>query len=312
MDNKDNINQYYQDGEINFGQLFTEIKKNLISIILITSTFAIFSVFISLSLPNIYSSQSILKIADESASSNSFSSMASDFSGIASLAGINLPSGVGDESDYAIELLKSKEFVKHISKFDYIKENIMAIKEYDQKTKSIIYDKKIYDDKNKEWVRKPPAGRSKIPSYLELHEEITKLMNISKDRKTGFIKISFEHQSPSFAYHFLDLVIRELNQITKKINIDESQSSLDYLYSELPKINERDIRDSMNNIIESQLKIQMLANVRSDYMLKTIDAPYVPEIKSKPSRLIICIIGTFVGFLLSMIFVLTRYFINKD
>jgi uncharacterized protein involved in exopolysaccharide biosynthesis len=311
MDNKDNINQYYQDGEINFGELFNEIKKNLISIILITSTFAIFSVFYSLSLPNIYSSQSILKIADESAS-NSFSSMASDFSGLATLAGINLPSGGGDESDYAIELLKSKEFVKHISNFDGVKENIMAIKEYDQKTKSIVYDNNIYDAKNKEWIRNPPAGRFKVPSYLELHEEISKVMNISKDRKTGFIKISFEHQSPYFAYDFLDLVIRELNQITKKINMDASQSSLDYLYSELPKINERDVRDSMNNLIESQLKIQMLANVRSDYMLKTIDAPYIPEIKSKPSRSIICIIGTLVGFILSMIFVLIRYFIYKD
>lgn len=310
MENKEIINQYYQDSEINFGELFDEIKKNLISIILITSTFAIFSVFYSLSLPNIYYSQAILKISGDSAS-NSISSMASDFSGIASLGGINLPIS-GDESDYAIELIKSKEFVKHISSFDGIKENIMAIKKYDLNNKTIVYDKNIYDAKNKEWLRNPPAGRSKVPSYLELHEEISKLMNITKDRKTGFIKISFEHQSPEFASNFLDLVIREINQITRQIKIDESKSSLDYLYRELPKINEMDIRKSLNNLIESQLKTQMLANVRSDFILNTIDAPYIPEIKSKPSRSIICILGTLVGFILSMMFVLIRYFIYKD
>ena len=146
---------------------------------------------------------------------------------------------------------------------------------------------------------------------LELHEKINEQMSITKDRKTGFIKISFEHQSPVFAFNFLRLVIRELNRITKKIELDESQSSLNYLYSELSKINERDVRDSMNNIIESQLTIQMLANVRSDYMLQTIDAPYIPEVKSKPSRSIICIISTIIGFIVSILFILIRFFIYR-
>ena len=56
---------------------------------------------------------------------------------------------------------------------------------------------------------------------LKLHSEISKSLKISKDRKTKFIKISFEHQS-IFAYQFLNLIIDELNKITKQIDLDES------------------------------------------------------------------------------------------
>ena len=312
MENNENSkNQYYSDTEFDLSLIFSILKKNVISIILMTSFFAIGSVLYALYLPNIYVSKSVLKISDDS-SSNSFSNLASEYSGIASLAGISIPTGGGDKSDYAIELIKSKEFIKHISKFNNIKKNVMAIKKFDHKTKTIIYDDDLYDTKDEKWVRTPPSGRSVEPSYLELHSEISKYLKISKDRKTNFIKISFEHQSPIFAYQFLNLIINELNKITKQIDMDESQSSLNFLYKELPKINEKDVRDSMNKLIESQLKIQMLANVRSDYMLKTIDTPYIPEIKSEPARSIICLISTIAGLMISIIFVLARSFLIKD
>lgn len=312
MENNENSeNQYYSDTEFDLSLIFSILKKNISSIVLITSFFAVGAVLYSLYLPNIYVSKSVLKISDDS-SSNSFSNLASEYSGIASLAGISIPTGGGDKSDYAIELIKSKEFIKHISQFDNIKKNVMAIKKFDRKTKTIIYDDDIYDTQNEKWVRTPPSGRSVEPSYLELHSEISKSLKISKDRKTKFIKISFEHQSPIFAYQFLNLIIDELNKITKQIDLDESQSSLNFLYKELPKINEKDVRDSMNKLIESQLKIQMLANVRSDYMLKTIDTPYIPEIKSEPARSLICLISTVVGLIISIIFVLARSLLIKD
>ncbi len=312
MENNENSeNQYYSDTEFDLSLIFSILKKNITSIVLITSFFAVVAVLYSLYLPNIYVSKSVLKISDDS-SSNSFSNLASEYSGIASLAGISIPTGGGDKSDYAIELIKSKEFIKHISQFDNIKKNVMAIKKFDRKTKTIIYDDDIYDTKDEKWVRTPPSGRSVEPSYLELHNEISKSLKISKDRKTKFIKISFEHQSPIFAYQFLNLIIDELNKITKQIDLDESQSSLNFLYKELPKINEKDVRDSMNKLIESQLKIQMLANVRSDYMLKTIDTPYIPEIKSEPARSLICLISTVVGLIISIIFVLARSLLIKD
>ena len=73
-----------------------------------------------------------------------------------------------------------------------------------------------------------------------------------------------------------------------------------------------DIRNSINALIQSQLETEMLANVRKDYLLRPLDSAYVPEKKSAPVRSMICIAGTFIGFMLSIFFILTNhYFFRK-
>ena len=69
-----------------------------------------------------------------------------------------------------------------------------------------------------------------------------------------------------------------------------------------------DVRKSMNKIIENQLKIQMLSNIKSDYLLSIIDTPYIPEVKSAPSRSIITITGSLIGFLMiCSLIILNKY-----
>ena len=48
----------------------------------------------------------------------------------------------------------------------------------------------------------------------------------------------------------------------------------------------------------------MFASVRNDYVYKTIESPLVPELKSSPNRAVICIVGTLIGFFLSIFLVL--------
>ena len=50
----------------------------------------------------------------------------------------------------------------------------------------------------------------------------------------------------------------------------------------------------------------MLAEVRQEYVFKTIDPAVAPEEKSKPSRALICLIGAFFGAIFGVIIVLIR------
>ncbi len=61
------------------------------------------------------------------------------------------------------------------------------------------------------------------------------------------------------------------------------------------------IQASIGQLIESQLKTKMLANVRENYLLDPIDSPMLPDMKSKPYRTKIVIIGTLIGFVLSLL-----------
>ncbi len=61
-------------------------------------------------------------------------------------------------------------------------------------------------------------------------------------------------------------------------------------------------------LIEEQTKTIMLANVSKDYVFDVIDPPVAPELKSKPSRALICVLGTLLGGMLGVVVVLIRYY----
>ena len=62
------IIQSYEEDSINFLELFLILWKEKIKIIFVTFLFAIFSVFYALSLPNIYKSEAILTLSNNSGS----------------------------------------------------------------------------------------------------------------------------------------------------------------------------------------------------------------------------------------------------
>ena len=296
------------DNNIDFQIDLVDILKSLwsekIFIGVGTSIICLISVIYALSLPNLYTSSALLKLSENDESS-SFSGLAAQYGGIASLAGISLPSESADKSDYVIEIVKSREFTSHLLKFDDVRPMIMAYKSYDDTKQVVIFDNKLYDSKSKKWVRSPVNGNV-IPSDLEVHSEMRKLLSISKDKQSGFINISFEHKSPIFSKYILDLVIKELNILVREKDLNESTDALNYLQKQIIDIEQAEIRKAIFNLIESQLQIQMLSNVKNDYILTAIDKPYVPENKSSPDRAFILIMGAFFGLAISCISALLR------
>ena len=53
----------------------------------------------------------------------------------------------------------------------------------------------------------------------------------------------------------------------------------------------------------------MMAKISTDYILKIIEPPFVPEKKSKPQRALISILGTMVGGVLALLWILIRHYI---
>ena len=283
-------------------------------IISMTSIFAIFSVFYALSIPNSYQSSSLLEVNNQGGESGSgISSIASQYSGLASIAGISIPSSVLDSGIYATSIIKSREFAKHLMSFDMIKPKLMASKSYDPVSKKIIYDKDIYNINTNLWIREPSGLFQSEPTYLEVHETALKELKVSRDVETGLISISFVHLSPVFAQEIVSLVIKEVNRVTREKKLKESKLALDYLQQELVSINNKDLRFNINNLIQKQLNEKMLASIKEDYLISIIDSPIVPIYKSSPKRARICILITLFGGILSvMISFIRGNIFNKE
>jgi len=297
-------NEPYFDDEIDLRELFNVLWTARKLIILITAIFAIGSVVYSLSLSNHYKSGSIFLA--RSASGNQG---LSQYSGLARMAGITLPSSSGeDKAAQMIELIKSRKFVKHLMTFENILPSILAAKSYNNSTQELLFNQKLYESETKTWKN------NEIPSYLKAHSAYLNMLSIAQDKKTGFISINIEHISPFFAKDFLELIIRESNELLRKKDMDESKQGLEYLTSELSKTPFVELKESINALIEVQLETQMLAQINQDYILIEIEPPFIPEQKSKPIRTFICITGTMLGGMLSVLIVLIRhyFFVEED
>ena len=115
----------YFDDEIDLRELFNTLWEAKKLIVQITAIFAIASLTYSLLLTNYYKSESILL-----ARSTSESQSLSQYSGLAAMAGVSLPSSGEDKAAQTMELIQSRKFVQHLMTFDNILPSIMAPKSY--------------------------------------------------------------------------------------------------------------------------------------------------------------------------------------
>ena len=288
----------YKD-EITLRELISVLWGGRILIFCVTTVVAIASIIISLSITNVYTSESVLVNRDKQ------ESPMSNFSGLASLAGVDL-SAQGASLNKVMGIIESREFVKHLITFDDVLPSLMAAQSYNANTKEIIFDDEIYDHETESWVRDAPANRGVVPSYIEAHKEYSEIISMTKDRLTGHVSLKVEHVSPIFAKEFLSLVINEANNVQRNIDVDSSTKALLYLREQLSRTPQVEIRDSISKLIENQLETQMMASIHNDYVLMTIEPPFTPERKSGPIRSLIVILSTLVGGILSAGIVLVR------
>ncbi len=309
--------QYYQlysvrppvQDEIDLRELWQVVWQGKWIIIAITFLFALGAVILSLSLPNLYQSKTLLAPSEE-AQGGGLSGMAGKLGGLASLAGINLGnSGGQNKVDIAIEVLKSRQFVSDfINKYDLLPA-LMAVDGWDRSTGEVRYDPDIYDKDKKQWVREVKPPKKAEPSSWEAYEEFKNVLAVSKDEKTGFVTIAVEHYSPVVAQRWTQLLVKEINEVVRKKDVDEAQRSISYLQEKMSQVPLAEMRNVFYQLIEEQTKTIMLAEVRDEYIFSTIDPPVVPEEKAKPKRALICILGTLIGGMLAIMAVFIRHFI---
>ena len=296
-------NTSYND-EIDLKELFDVLWKAKTLIIVITSFFALSSVLYALSLKNYYKSEALLSVAGESNALGSLSGMG----GLASMVGINLSSGGESKGEIAVKTIQSRAFLKHLITFENVLPSIMAIESYDPQSKKIQFDPEVYNENNGVWVREAGKNKQSKPSYLEAYKAYLSQVSISKDEFTNLITISVEHISPIFAKEFLELIINEADESLRNKDLQESSAAIAFLNNEIPKSSLITMKDAISKLVESQLQKQMLSKINEEYILKVIEPPFIPEVKSKPMRAVICIIGTLLGGILAIMWVLIRHY----
>ena len=220
---------------------------------------------------------------------------------MSSIAGISMPNSGLNDGALVIETIGSRRFLSILLEHDDILPSLVVAQSYDATNKELVFDDSVYDKVTGNWV----SDLDK-PSLLEAYKEYKKIVTISQDKKSGFITISTEHLSPIFAKDFGDLIIHELNSLIRKKELEESQKALTFLKEQISLTSLIEIKTSINQLIQ----VQIMANIKEDYIIETIEPPFIAEEKIKPQRLKMLLIGLLVGIGTSISYVLLKgYFV---
>ena len=307
--NQNSKNKYVDfAGEIDLKEIFFILWNKKILIGFLTSIAAILSIIYALSVPNIYTSHSLLA---PSTPEDSLTSKLGGLSSFGGLAGIDLTAS-GSKSMEAIERIKSFEFFSTYLLPNIKLQNIMAVKEWIPEVDTLIYDEKLYNKNTGKWVRTPSYPKKIIPSAQESFLHFKNSLSISENMNTSFITISIEHQSPIIAQKWVTLIINQVNENMRQNDQLKAEKSLDYLSEISQSTKIQSIRDAISNLLEDQMKTLMLSSSNDAYVFEIIDSPIVSELKSKPSRGLIVILGSMLGGMLSLLSILIHHYIKPQ
>ncbi|EHQ15722.1 lipopolysaccharide biosynthesis protein [Shewanella baltica OS183] len=294
--------------EIDLRELFAVIWQGKWLILAITAVFTIGAVIFAIKQPNIYKSEALLAPASEE-QGGGLSALASQFGGLASLAGVNLGGKGGtDKTELAIQVLKSRQFTSEFIQKHNILADLMAAEKWDRDADKLIYDPELYNEQTNTWVREVKAPFKPEPSMQEAYKAFSKMIAVNKAKETGMVTISVEHLSPAVAQQWVAWLIQDINKVMKDRDVAEANRSSEFLNKQIALTNVADIRTILYKLVEEQAKTIMFAEVRDEYVFKTIDPALVPEEKAKPRRSLISLLGVFIGLLLGIVVVLVRFF----
>jgi uncharacterized protein involved in exopolysaccharide biosynthesis len=299
-------NPYLED-EIQLKDLFILLRSGKRLISAMTGIAAVTSLMLALWLPNIYTASALL--APVESSGGGLSGLIRQYGGLASLAGVSLPGGEeGTRAQLGIELIKSRAFIGDFVERRNILPELMAVKSWDADSGEIIFDPDDYDADAKIWIRDVDPPKQSKPSLLEAHEEFIDILGISEDKKTSYVTVSIDHQSPIVAAQWVGWLVEDVNAAVKTQEVAEAERSIEYLKQQVANTSLADLQAMFFELIQSQTETMMLAEVKPEYVFRTIDPAVIPEEKSKPSRALICIVGTLLGGMLGVVIVVIRHY----
>jgi len=252
--------------------------------------FGCIAIFLALTLllPRKYEASTLLVSVAETPESSSLSTLASEFGGLASMAGIDF--GQSSNTAEAVAILGSQGLA-----MAFIRENDLM---------PVIFED-LWNSELGEWT----VSGDKIPSTWDAVNRFSKdirKVNLRKD--DGLIKLSITWKDPEVAAAWATELVALANRVMREDAVLEANKSLAYLEQRLADTSSLELQQGIYRLIESYLKRIMIASVRDEYAFKVIDEAVAPDRDdySSPNLLVFMLLGAFVGMTVGVIAALWR------
>ena len=268
---------------------------------MITAVFAIGSVIYALIQPEIYRSEALLAPAESRQPSNPLFAQLGMAAGI---VGVSVGNETGNQVSTAIATIQSRDFITRFVEKHELRVTLMA-GAWDRVDNDGNVDPSIYDLGSASWRVDPPTDE-------DVYHIFRAILQVSENQNNGLVTVAIEWHNPVEARDWVNWLVADINELIKEKELQEATSAIEYLQNQLQSTQLVEMQRAFYQLIESQTRIVMLADVREDYVFRTIDPAYIPQTRIKPRRGTIVMVFSLIGLALASILVIIRHNLNRE
>ncbi|TVP52982.1 MAG: LPS O-antigen length regulator [Halomonadaceae bacterium] len=298
------------DDEIDLIELFRALWAGKWWISGVTLVAAVAGIFYALAQPDEYTASTLLAPVSDGGSGG-MAAMASQYGGLASLAGVNLGGGEAGKRQITMATLKSRRFLTEFIQRHDLKVPLLASKGWDMANQQWLIDPERYDRENNTWLAQDGANGDPEPSDWQALKAFQGMFSVAEDRDSGMVTLTLQSRSPEAAQQWLTWLVQDINNTLKAQQMAETRRNVAYLEQQLESTSVSGMRQVFFSLIEEQSKTLMLAELDAEFAFKVIDPPVVPEERSAPNRALIVILAVMLGGMLSTFAVLVAYALRQ-
>lgn len=272
--------------EVSLRELLQVLHSARWLIIAVTAITTLLAGIVALIMPPQYEATVLVSpVSNNDSPLGSLGSLASQFSGLASLAGISMTGS--SERTESLAILESRALTE-----GYITaQNLLP-----------VLFKSKWDSEKKQWKDTRP---DKIPTLWEANKRFDEKVRSVTETK-GLIALTITWSDRVLAAKWANDLVRETNEYLRAKALAESERNITYLRELISKTDLVAVREAISTILENEINKEMLARGTDEYALKVLD-PAVPPDRQEIMRKVSVVLGAALGGLfLSVLFVLLR------
>lgn len=209
--------------------------------------------------------------------------------GLASMAGIDLGGAGSAQTEEALAVLRSREFLE-----GFIIEQQLLPELFP----------KLWDTQAGRWN----VGPDRQPKPVQGFKALGKLLSASTNKKTGLTTVALEWRDPARDAYLVNQLVARLNAVMRTRAIERTDAYLSYLREQLESTTAVETRSAIGRLMEAQINQRMLANVAKEYAFRVVDKALPPDRHDqvRPKRRMLVVLGGLIGIFLGIVAVLIR------
>lgn len=218
--------------------------------------------------------------------------LASQFSGLASIAGLAL--GEGGKSAEVIAVLQSELMTSR-----FIEKNDLL---------PVLFSDK-WDAASQKWKE---DDADKIPTLWGGNRYFArKVRDVSQDAKTGLVTLTIRWKDPKQAALWANELVAQTNEYLRAKALAESERSVEYLTAQAEQARVVEARRAMNSLLEQEINKAMIAQGREEYALRVVDPAVAPEKSANAGKVTLGALFGVLGGILALAFVFVRVIVRS-